>query len=48
MTHEEFREYEDAADKLCGECLNNDGDECDKCWVRRTLDRLRDNVREEA
>lgn len=26
MTHEEFREYEEAADKLCGECLNADGD----------------------
>lgn len=48
MSRDELREYEEAADKICGECINDDGGECDKCWVLWTLDRLRDDVREEA
>ena len=34
MSIEELREYEEAADKLCGECLNDDGSECAKCGER--------------
>lgn len=48
MSKDELREYEIAADKICGECVNDDGDECDRCRVRLTLDRLRDAMKEES
>ena len=47
MTREEYREYEDASDIICGqcmECIDEDGEPngaiCDSCPVRKTLDRL--------
>lgn len=40
MSEMEWREYSDAVDKVCIECLYETGKECESCMVRKTMDRL--------
>ncbi len=42
MTEKEYRDYEDAADKVCLRCMFSgiDGENCEGCPVRKTIDKM--------
>lgn len=36
--NERYVKFRDAMETVCGECLNNIGEKCDMCHVRKTFD----------